>query len=308
MEEVRAEHMAVLEAADGLELTIIRGCADSRETLAHSVAPKVVGNSTQTSGNEAPEGKPDRRRRRRRRQDRMTERQRRLCLILSVVSLFDLIISGSMACIAFTHAYLDNGVSLYCLGIQSVSHGLSSCLLALRFLDELRVVEDCPAGPEEGLLRRRRRVYLVREKYMSYVMGLVLYISSAACLFKAVRKAYYWEVWYLDHVDMDRDASFATVFLSWYGACVYAFQAAVRAFVGAAMRRAVIRDSVAASVVSLIFLAVLGLAATFEREWSWKAEPIAAMLLASCTIGEGTRLFYTHHGDVERRLDSEFYA
>jgi len=298
-----------------VELGHTNGVVAQDQTLPqHGVAPSVVGLPEGPATLGAPMamlGPGEKRRKgrgKKRRQERIKESHRRHCLVLSIVSTFDIAISGLMACVAFAHAYLDSGVSLYCLGMQSLSHGLSSCCLALRFFDELRLPKEAPAGPEEGLLHRRRRAYLVRERCISITMGIVMYCSSAAFLFKAIRKALFWDVWYQDHKNMDRDAAFATVFLSWYGVCVYSLQAVVRGVVGAALKRAVVRDSVAASAVSLVFLLVLGIASTFEREWSWKAEPFAAMVLAVCSIGEGTRLLCTHKGDVDRRLELDPYA
>merc|ERR1712232_425215 len=111
-------------------------------------------------------------------------KQRKYGMLLAMISAFDIVISGFMCCVAFAHGYLDNGVSLYCLGIQAFSHALSSILLTLRFYDEYQQPEDAPAGPEEGLLRQRRRVYLVREKLFSFLMGFVMLFSSVALIIK----------------------------------------------------------------------------------------------------------------------------
>lgn len=249
-----------------------------------------------------------RERRRIKKQERMDEKQRRYGLVVCVASGFDVIISGFMVCIAFAHAYLDNGVSLYCLGIQAFSHALSSLLLALRFWDEYRQPADAPAGPADGILRLRRRSYLVREKGMSFAMGIVMMISSLALLIKAARKIMFWDKWYNDHIGMDHDAEFATIFLAWYGVAIYSGQAILRFVIGRALKRAVVRYSVSASLVSLLYLFVIGVAAVMEDEWSWKAEPIAAVVLACVTVGEGTRLIYTHRGDIDRRLDLDAWA
>jgi len=163
--------------------------------------------------------------------------------------------------------------------------------------------EDAPAGPEEGLLKQRRRLYLQREKCMSFFMGIVMLISSVALLVKACRKMIYWDQWYLDHVDLDKDAVFATIFLAWYGVVVYTLQALLRGAVGQVLQRKVVKYSVVASLVSLLYLFVIGAGAMFQEEWSWKAEPIAAIVLACCTVAEGFRLIYTHYGDVDLKLE-----
>jgi hypothetical protein len=272
----------------------------------------MIGTSFVSDAKQLAPFNPDREerrlRRRKARQERMSDKERRYGLLLGLASALDVLISGFMVCIAFGHAYLDNGVSLYCLGIQALSHALSSLLLSMRFFDEWRTPEDAPAGPEEGLLKQRRRVYLRREKCMSFFMGIVMLISSVALLVKACRKWMYWDTWYMDHTDVDRNAAFATVFLSWYGVVVYTFQAILRGTVGQVLKRKVVRYSLIASLVSLMYLFVLGVAATFEEEWSWKAEPIAAIILACATVGEGFRLIYTHYGDIDVRLDTDSMA
>merc|ERR1712080_372451 len=110
----------------------------------------------------------------------------------------------------------------------------------------------------------------------------------------------------MDHVDMDQDAVFATVFLAWYGVVVYSGQAILRGAVGVVLKRAVIRYSVVASVVSILFLGVMAVAATLENEWSWKAEPIAAILLALGTVAEGVRLIYSNSNNVEQKLEVDW--
>jgi len=273
--------------------------------------PSVVGNST------GPPLKKDnllwkeerRERRRLAKQRRMDKEQMKYALVLAGASAIDVPISGIMVCVAFAHGYLDNGVSLYCLGLQALSHAISSLSLALRFFDEYRQPEDdTPSAESEGLLNQRRRVYLVREKRMSFVMGAVMLMSSVALCIKAVRKMLYWDRWYLDHVDMDHDAEFATIFLSWYGVAVYSGQALIRGIVAMKLQRAVVRSSVVASLVSLAYLFIIGAGALFEDEWSWKAEPLAAIVLGCFTLAEGARLIYVHHGDVDVKLQVDDWA
>merc|ERR1712224_426326 len=102
------------------------------------------------------------------RQEGLTNYERRWALWLAVMSCFDVVISTSMIVIAALHAVRDNGVSLYCLCIQSFSHALSSLLLAIRFFSEWRLPQDAPGiGIERGLLKQKRREYLVREQTVS---------------------------------------------------------------------------------------------------------------------------------------------
>jgi len=238
------------------------------------------------------------------RQQGLTQYERRWALWLAVMSLFDIAISGTMIAVALAHAYRDNGVSLYCLAVQAFAHLLSSVLLALRFIQEYRMPEDAPGiGLERGLLREKRREVLMREQTMSVLMGIWMLISCVALLLKAFRKIRFWDVWYLDHLDMDQDVVDATIFLSWYGVVVYSGQAFVRCVAHRKLNRDVIWHAFVASLVSLVFLFVLAIAATEEKEWSWKAEPVAAILLSFITLGEGIRIIYNNFDDVDMRLD-----
>lgn len=238
------------------------------------------------------------------RQEGLTQYERRWALWLAVMSLFDIAISGTMIAVALAHAYRDNGVSLYCLAIQAFSHLLSSVLLALRFSLEYRLPQDAPGiGVERGLLREKRREVLLREQTMGVLMGVWMLISSVGLLLKAFRKIRFWDVWYLDHLDMDQDVVDATIFLSWYGVVVYGGQAFIRYVAHRKLKRDVIWHAFVASLVSLVFLFVLAIAATEEKEWSWKAEPIAAICLSFISLGEGIRIIFNNFDDVDMRLD-----
>merc|ERR1740120_35431 len=116
------------------------------------------------------------------------------------------------------------------MGIQAVSHLLSSCLLAFRYCGEnaLPSTDDASAA---GLLRRKRRRFLVREQVAAITMGLVMLLSSAALLFKAFRKIRFWTRWHQDQAmreAMDAEAAWVIEFLAWYGFSWYVVQAAVR--------------------------------------------------------------------------------
>lgn len=239
-------------------------------------------------------------------QQALTTAERRLALWVVLFSALDLFISGSIIGIAVPHAYLDNGVSLYCLAIQAFAHLCSSVLLVVRFMVEYRLPQDAPGiGLDKDLLRKTRRAQLVREQGMSVCMGIVMLISSVALLFKAFRKIRFWDKWFLDHHAMDQDVENTTVFLAWYGSFAYLVQAFVRWYFARSLKRSVLWQAFVASLVSLIFLLVLAVAATEEKEWSWKAEPVAAMVLSMVTIAEGVRIIYNHFDDVDERLEKD---
>jgi hypothetical protein len=249
-----------------------------------------------------------RRKRRRARQQRMNEEQQKYGTLLWVASSVDVLVSSVIMSVAFLHAYRDNGVSLYCIGFQALSHALSSLLLALRYGDERQQPEEAPAGPEDGLLRSRRRTYLVREKLVSFCMGFVMLISSGALFLKAVRKCLYWNVWYLDHAKMDGDVKWASSFLMHYGIIVYGAQSALRGRASAILPNPCVGHSFITSFVTLSFFCIMGFTSKFETEQAWKVEPIMALVLATFILSEGLRILLAHWGDVDLKLDRNMFA
>jgi len=234
-------------------------------------------------------------------QDQITPEERQWSLYVAIVSGMDVIVSAGICAASFSYAYKDAGVSLWCMGIQTISHWLSSWMLMLRFWGEhsLPQLDD---DNSQRLLRGSRRKFLIREQIGSTIMGLVLLISSAALLFKAFRKIKFWTRWYEDHARMDAEAQWVLEFLAWYGFSVYFLQAIFRFVAARKLRRQILWHCFVASVVSLLFLFVLGFAASYQREWSWKAEPVAAIVLAFVTLAEGTRIVIMHLDDMDTRL------
>merc|ERR1712217_11652 len=186
------------------------------------------------------------------------------------------------------------------MGFQAVSHFTSSMALVLRFMGEFLPQREVDFGDqvsEACLLRERRRRDLQREQGMSIFMGLSMLIASAALLFKAFRKIRFWDKWYLDHADLDREIENITGMIAWWGFGLYGLEAVLRFVVARRLRRSIVWHAFVLSLVALLFLLVLGVAASYEREWSWKAEPIAAMVLVVIQLCEGIRMIYLHLGD-----------
>lgn len=237
-------------------------------------------------------------------QQALDDSQRQWGILTCVASGLDIIASTTILVVAFKYAYKDNGVSLYCMGFQALSHEMSSILLLTRLVSEMLFYRT-PQGADACLLRRHRRGSLLREQGWSVFMGIVMLISSASLLFKAFRKLRFWDKWYLDHQNMDQEAQIATDWLAWWGFGIYSVQAVFRFFAGRKLRQTLVWHCFVASVVSLLYLLVLGIAALEEKEWSWKAEPIAAIVLAFVTLVEGIRIIYYHFDDMDTRLDHD---
>merc|ERR1712007_203704 len=236
-------------------------------------------------------------------QEPLTEAEARGAWHVVLASGFDLVGSFVILTTAFKYAVLDNGVSLYSLGFQAVSHWVSSLLLFLRFASEMKSQQSA----EQHLLRARRRKLLYREQCLSISMALTMLISSCALLFKAFRKIKFWERWYVDlqRLKMDTEVMEATAWLAWVGFVIYTLQAILRTVAACKLRSEILQHGCVASFVSLIFLLVLGIAAKNEKEWSWKAEPVAAICLVVVTIAEGVRITYNYIDDMDARLRSD---
>mmetsp|Transcript_14453 Transcript_14453/g.36534 ORF Transcript_14453/g.36534 Transcript_14453/m.36534 type:complete len:302 (-) Transcript_14453:442-1347(-) len=223
--------------------------------------------------------------------------------ILVAFSAWDLLVSLVLACVSLAYAYRDDGVSLYCLSMQALSHLCSSFVLVLRFMgDLLPPREDASTVTDDDLLHERRRRDLRREQGFAISMAIAMMISCAALLFKAFRKLKFWDLWFLDHTEQDMEIEKVTDLLAWCGFGGYVVQLGLRVLVARRLRKSIIWHASAVSAVSLIFFCVLAVAASYEHEWSWKAEPIAAMVLILVMICESIRIAITFLGDVDTQL------
>jgi len=245
-------------------------------------------------------------------QEALSPKERRLAVVLVLVSACDLLGSGTFAVVAFKYAYRDDGVSLYCLGIQALSHMFSSLVLVTRLMGDL-----LPARGDDGtanavsdgfLLRVQRRRDLRREQAIAVTMALTMLLSCVGLLFKAFRKLQMWDRWYMDHVKQDSEIEQVTDIMAWWGFAVFLIQAVLRMWAGCTLRRTIIWHTFVISLVNLVFFFVLGLAASYEREWSWKAEPVCAMCLVVVMLCEGIRMVIMHLGDVDTILQMESRA
>jgi len=238
------------------------------------------------------------------RQERFSDTERSWSLATSIGCVIDIVGSTTIMVVAFKYAYRDNGVSLYCMVFQALSHELASVLLLARLVQELMFYRGDQAH-ELLVLREHRLKSLKREQLFSVLMGIGMLISSVALLFKAFRKLRFWDKWELDHQDMDKEVATMTDWLAWWGFGIYTLQAVFRFFAGRQLRQALVWHCFVSSMVSLTYLFILAIAALEEKEWSWKAEPIAAIALAFVTLAEGIRIVYYYFDDMDTRLQYE---
>eukprot|EP00928_Gymnodinium_smaydae_P049438 TRINITY_DN33184_c0_g1_i1.p1 TRINITY_DN33184_c0_g1~~TRINITY_DN33184_c0_g1_i1.p1 ORF type:complete len:288 (-),score=69.53 TRINITY_DN33184_c0_g1_i1:320-1183(-) len=231
----------------------------------------------------------------------LPEAEQKWAKILMVGCACDLLGSLTILVTAFKYAYRDYGVSLYAMGFQATSHWLASALLLLRTVSELR----CCTGPaEQSLLIQQRRTQLKREQCISICMGIVMLLSATGLLFKAFTKIRFWEQWleYSERQRAQTEIQLITEWLAWTGFAIYFLQAVLRSVALCKTSISVLSHSLVVSIVSLLFLFVLGLAASHESEGTWKAEPIAAIVLVVVTLCEGIRIIICYLDDMNARL------
>merc|ERR1712167_177284 len=111
---------------------------------------------------------------------------------------------------------------------------------------------------------------LVREQVMSVTMGLVMFISSGALVFKAARKIKFWDKWYEDHNAMDTEVGQITEALAWNSGFIFLLLAILRFYGARRLRVRLVWHAFGVSVASALFLLVLAFGASYELEWSWK--------------------------------------
>lgn len=230
----------------------------------------------------------------------------RWALYTVVFCALDLIGSGVILCTSFKYAYFDGAVSLYSLGLQAVSHWFSSLLLTLKFSNELGAIKEAQAGARDthSMLLQRRRKQLFREQGISIFMACTLLMSAVALLFKAFRKLRFWKVWYANTLrsTMEEEMQAVTRWLAWTGFAIYVVQAVFRFLAARKLKNCLVTHGCVASIVSLVYLMVLAIAASYEKEWTWKAEPIAAICLVVVMLIEGVRITIYYLDDMDARL------
>merc|ERR1712232_756496 len=132
-------------------------------------------------------------------------------------------------------------------------------------------------------------------------MGMML--SSTALLFKAVRKFKFWDKWYEDHEQQDESVRLMCEVLAWKSGLAYFLHCCVRYFARTELVGHKFTNHVFwVSFVSCVYCMLLGIGASYQKEWSWKAEPICAVFLCFGCVIEGMRIIYVYFDDADDLL------
>lgn len=235
--------------------------------------------------------------------------ERKAAILLLLASGSDLGVGCLVVIAAVRFAFKDGSASLGCLGVQALSHMVSSLLLVLRMFGELLPDRDPEERsrsviPDEDLRWERDRQDVSRERKMGVVLGAAMMASAAALLASAIRKFLEWDQadpWQAEEQQrrINRELHQVSGIIAFFGLGWYAFQTAARLFGSWRLRRtrAIVRHCCAVSCVCFASLMALGLTAIYEREWSWRAEPIVACILALATLAEGARTVSAQSGE-----------
>ncbi|CAD7933147.1 unnamed protein product [Amoebophrya sp. A25] len=240
--------------------------------------------------------------------DVLNQRERLWCSRLVVSSFLDIFVSFGVALTALSAAYKDVGVSLYCIGIQALAHCISSICCFLRFFRESKWgkygAKDGRQGSEQdeedAVLLTERRRDLVREQILSIGIACAMLLSSVALMFKAARKYRFWDRWYEDHQTQDESIRSMCEVLAWKSGALYFLHAGVRYLARADTPGHKFTNHIFwVSLVSSLYCIVLGISASYQKEWSWKAEPIAATIMSLGCVIEGIRICYVYVDDID---------
>lgn len=232
-------------------------------------------------------------------------------MVLAAVASVDLLASGAIMSYALATAFRTQMGSLMCLGFQVMSHMIFSLLLIMQMLVDLLprlelYGERCRSDvTEEYLLRVQRRRDFVRERAFSFVMGFVLFGLSIFLIVSASFRFRDWDTWYKGYEHWDKNLAVTTSTLAFWGAGLYVPQAVLHGFTARRLKRWLLWNGLFMSLVSAACLSVVGVAASIEQEWSWKAEPVASLAISVVILGEGIRLLCHTRSNVEARVEED---
>ena len=200
---------------------------------------------------------------------------------------------------------------------QASAHFLSSLICLTRFFKESRFGKngDKDGRPssgnsdgyhedEEASLLTERKTDFKREQKLSIFIGVLLLLSAAVLMFKAARKFKFWETWHADQKAVRENSEQAvrviSEVLAWKSGGMYLIQALVRYFAKLDNDGDKFTNHLFwVSFTSCCFCFVLGASASWQAEWSYKAEAVGACLLAIGSCVEGMRILYVYFDDIE---------
>eukprot|EP00397_Hematodinium_sp_SG-2012_P031114 GEMP01032998.1.p1 GENE.GEMP01032998.1~~GEMP01032998.1.p1 ORF type:complete len:281 (+),score=46.33 GEMP01032998.1:64-906(+) len=230
--------------------------------------------------------------------DEIVENEKPLLNGLIVSGALDIFVSLSIAVIGLGCAYRDDGVTLLCIGLQGITHVLSSVLIIRRFWKESRFGKR--DSSMSTLITRHSDMH--REQKYGIMIGIILLLSCVGLLVKAARKFRFWDEWAADHSDADTAISTMTEILAWTAGAWYLLQTVFRVYAQYRLDINLLNHAWPVSAVGFVFCLCMALAASYEKEGTWKADAICAVVLALITGCEGFRTIFHYFDDVDELL------
>jgi Na+/melibiose symporter-like transporter len=228
---------------------------------------------------------------------------RRLVLLSSGLSCFA---AFYVMVVAIAAGYSDSACSLYGLGFQCGAEALCSLLVAYRFGRRKFTKSMSRADLDEE--RESFIRDLLVDRNISVVIGMSFLISSAVFVTRGALKFQFWETTE-GHDEMDADAQRMAELLSWPTSWLYLVVFVVRVFIARGLKSELMWRSAWSALASAIFAFVVAVLDIAQRKWqySWRAEPVCAFVLAVCLFFEGMRTIilnvYDPDDEVRRLLD-----
>lgn len=229
--------------------------------------------------------------------DEMCDSEKPFTRWLVTLSLADCLVCSCLMSMSFYTGYVDNGVTLLCICLQAFAHLMSSVLLIQRFC--------VPSVGDKNITLRVRRKNMVTEQKFGMMIGVVLLLSCIALLVKAARKFRFWDQWHADHTAEDTNVEIMTEVLAWTAGGWFLLQFCARYWIQRKIRFNLLAHAWPVSAVGFLFCLCMALAASYEKEGTWKADAVCASVLALVTGLEGFRTIYHYFDDVDEVLTRE---
>jgi len=109
----------------------------------------------------------------------------------------------------------------------------------------------------------------------------------------------------VDHTAEDTNVEIMTEVLAWTAGVWFLLQFCARYWIQRKIRFNLLAHAWPVSAVGFLFCLCMALAASYEKEGTWKADAVCASVLALLTGLEGFRTIYHYFDDVDEVLTRE---
>jgi hypothetical protein len=218
------------------------------------------------------------------------ELSKNVLLLLHGSSAVSIVFCTALIIFAGTHGEEDEAYSLLALGLYAFCEAFTSGILMWRFSQ----AQGCVKFGKERAVKAK-----LCERNVNVLVGIVLLIASAVFFMRAFMKLQFW-VHDAAHAVLDEDAAHVAKVLAWPTIILYSLIAPIRCYLSRVLDSGFIQDGAVTAIVALLFAGVVGSVDIAEHwySYSWRAEPIAALVLAMVLFCAGMRVIVMNMGEV----------